>query len=79
MMTKQPLIEFRDVSVTRGNTSILQQCSFSLFSGCDHLRSGALPFAREALKAAITPTVSTMATMGIVSLPEIVTPGVNKT
>lgn len=33
----------------------------------------ALPFARDALKAAITPTVSTMATMGIVSLPGMMT------
>ena len=33
----------------------------------------ALPFARNALGAAITPTVSTMATMGIVSLPGMMT------
>jgi putative ABC transport system permease protein len=33
----------------------------------------ALPFARDAFKAAITPTVSTMATMGLVSLPGMMT------
>ncbi|MBN1758052.1 MAG: ABC transporter permease [Chitinispirillaceae bacterium] len=33
----------------------------------------ALPFARSALSAAVTPTLSTMATMGIVSLPGMMT------